>query len=189
MHDSDSLLDEGLKYLAAAAPEEAPRRIAANLEVAFSRYHFRRKRIRAAQFTALAASLLLSTVLWVYWRNLPLGGRQDSMRVGPAPQAARDSIASSSPGPAISAPPTPRTPPPHQDRAAIPGGKFIFMPGVDPETPTGSLMVVRLELPTSALSLVGLLATGDSSQDRVTADILVDEDGTAYAIRVPNESQ
>jgi hypothetical protein len=200
MNDSDNLLSESLKYLAAAAPEEAPRRIAANLELAFRRHHLRRKGIWVAQFTALAASLLLAAVLWMHWDNPSHGGGQDSMRAGEARQpAAHGPIASASPAVAMPAPS--HIAPSRQHFASMhhhavigdnrhsASGKFIFMPGMDQETPTGSLMVVRLELPTSALSLVGLSAIGDSSQDRVLADILIDQDGTPYAIRVPNEAQ
>jgi hypothetical protein len=198
MNGSDNLLTEGLKYLAAAAPEEAPPRIAANLEFAFRHHHLRQKRIRIAQFATIAASLFFA-LLWMHWRGLPQAGEQHSTQAKETPQpAAHDSIASASPAPVQA---LPRTVPSHQSAASLhrhsalgdnrqsASGKFMFIPGMAPETSTGSLMVVRLELPTSALSLVGLSAAGDSSQDRVLVDILMDQDGTPYSIRIPNESQ
>lgn len=194
MNGSDNLLTEGLKYLAAAAPEEAPPLIAANLEFAFRRHHLRQKRIRIAQFTTLAASLLLFALFWMHWRGLPQAGGQHSMRAQETPQPyAHDSVASVSPAPVAPVQSLPRTVP-SQNAASLHrhsalGGKFIAIPGMAPETSTGSLMVVRLEMPTSALSLVGLSAAGDSSQDRVLVDILMDQDGTPYSIRIPNESQ
>jgi hypothetical protein len=198
MNDSGNLLSDGIKHLAASPPEEAPRRIAANLEIAFRRHHLRRKRIRVMKFTAIAALLLLSAVSWMRWRIAPHGGQGSAQVLQSSAPAAHDSTAGAYPAPAMPTPVLPNTAPPRQrtalarqrsftaDHHHSAGGKFIFMPGVDPETPAGSLIVVRVELPTSALGLVGLPASGDSSQDRVLADILMDQDGTPYAIRIAN---
>jgi len=61
---------------------------------------------------------------------------------------------------------------------------FVPLPGFDPNLPTGKLMIVRMELPGEALALVGLPAGETNSDHRILADVLVDEDGTPYAVRL-----
>lgn len=67
------------------------------------------------------------------------------------------------------------------------GNGFVPLASYDPDMPTGQLMVLRVSLPASSLNLVGLPTSGASDQDRrVVADLLVDEDGTPYAVRFAN---
>src|SRR5262245_54028591 len=188
MNRSDNPISDSLKYLAEAAPQEAPRRVGANLQAAFRRHHIVRKRMRTVMFTGLAASLMISVVLL------------KNSRLGPSP-AGRDSIASTSPKPTAQGSATSEVSPlpgsnalpqptqSHKGSRASGAGRFVLMPGVDPDTPTGSLIVVRVELPTSSLSLVGLPSSGDGNSDRVLADVLLDQDGTPYAIRMANGSE
>jgi hypothetical protein len=56
---------------------------------------------------------------------------------------------------------------------------FLTEPGVDAAMTSGKLLVVRLDLPVSALGY----NSGEGSGLRIPAEVLVDEDGTAYAVR------
>lgn len=188
MNGNDNLLSEGLKHLAAMAPEEAPRRITANLQAAYHHHHVVRKRMRALQFMSLAASLLIAILIGVNWRTSPPRAGQ-SPSAGALPKPATPAVLLNvSPLPKNNVTPSSF----RQRKAGLPSrvaGKFVLIPGADPSIAAGSLVVVRLELPASALGLVGLTNSGDISPDRVLADILVDQDGTPYAIRMANGAE
>lgn len=61
---------------------------------------------------------------------------------------------------------------------------FVPQPGFDPALPTGKLMVVRVELPASAFEPGAISKSPMVPQTGVPADVLMDEDGTLYAVRL-----
>jgi anti-sigma factor RsiW len=63
---------------------------------------------------------------------------------------------------------------------------FITEPEFDPALPTGKLMIVQVELPVSALSLDVIRSDVAASSSRVLAEVLMDEDGTTYGVRLAN---
>jgi len=63
---------------------------------------------------------------------------------------------------------------------------FMTEPGFDPALPTGKLMIVQVELPVSALSPDAISSDGATSSSQVLAEVLVDEDGTTYGVRLSN---
>jgi hypothetical protein len=61
---------------------------------------------------------------------------------------------------------------------------FIALPGFDPAMASGELEVVRMELPSSELRMLGAPVVGDWSDQPVLADFITDRDGTPYAVRL-----
>ena len=62
--------------------------------------------------------------------------------------------------------------------------RFVALPIFDPDIPVGQSRVVRLELPGSALRLVGYPVDEELSERRVVTDVLLSQDGTPYAVRL-----
>jgi hypothetical protein len=63
---------------------------------------------------------------------------------------------------------------------------FITEPEFDPALPTGKLMIIQVELPVSAVSPDVIPSDGATSSSRILAEVLIDEDGTAYGVRLAN---
>jgi hypothetical protein len=58
-----------------------------------------------------------------------------------------------------------------------------FFPLMDPAPPLGRGQLLRVELPASAMQMVGLPVREDRLADSVEADVLVGEEGLPRAIR------
>lgn len=169
----DPLLDI-LRRQAEAAPEDVPSWIGMDLHAAFRQHHFRRRRWKAVQFAGLAACLLLSTVLVLRSARQalrpPVAQTQKTastlLAVGPSADTleARGIVNSGQAGSA-------------QDR-------FVPLSTFDPNLPMGKLAVIRLELTSADLMFMGVSAGASDPQQRMKADVLVDEDGTPYAVRL-----
>ena len=54
----------------------------------------------------------------------------------------------------------------------------------DPAVPVGESRMVRMDLPGSALQLIGYPVDGQLLDQRIVADVLVGEDGLPYAVRL-----
>ncbi len=61
---------------------------------------------------------------------------------------------------------------------------FVALPMLDPAVPPGQSRLVRMEMPGSALQLIGYPITEDLLERRVVADVLVGQDGVPYAVRL-----
>ena len=61
---------------------------------------------------------------------------------------------------------------------------FLALPAYDPTVPVEDLQVVRVKLPASALWKIGAPIPPDMGERRMTADFVVGQDGTAYAVRL-----
>jgi hypothetical protein len=72
--------------------------------------------------------------------------------------------------------------PRHVARAA--SRAFLALPAYDPAVPMDELNVVRVRLPESALWKMGAPVRPDAGMRRVTADFVVSQDGTPYAVRL-----
>jgi hypothetical protein len=66
----------------------------------------------------------------------------------------------------------------------IASSDFVALPTFDPSIPTGPSRVVRLDLPGSALQLIGYPVDEELLERRVLTDILVGQDGMPYAVRL-----
>ena len=61
---------------------------------------------------------------------------------------------------------------------------FIALPGYDRTVPLDELHVVRVQLPASALWQIGAPMTASAGTHNITADFVVSQGGTPYAVRL-----
>jgi hypothetical protein len=61
---------------------------------------------------------------------------------------------------------------------------FITLPYAQSGVPLEQPVIVRIDIPISQLSLMGLVATPTGAKDNVRADVLVGQDGVARAVRL-----
>jgi hypothetical protein len=192
-------LSEALRELAAASPQGSPE-LGARLGDAFARHHARRRmRQRVAVAVGLAACLAVSVVL------LRTGKRSGDVKVVEhAPQTVQ--VPSSEPK--IVAPENPKLPAPSVARASgklrvpvksainslkhdeeapatiVEGGDFVALSTFDPAIPLGESRMVRMDLPGSALQLIGYRVDEQLLDRRILTDVLVGQDGMPYAVRL-----
>ena len=206
MHEIDPQpeprLTEALRRLAASSPQSAPPQIADGLLNEFRRHHARRRWTRRAGVLGLAACLALAAAL-VSTRNSRQKQPEAARQVIPVKQpvpvkqpepAAKAPIHEAAAAPA-SAPIAPKVHRPAVKQAAAKPGRvrpsaptatraFLALPGYDPGVPMDQLNIVRVMLPESALWKMGAPVRPDAGTRRVTADFVVSQDGTPYAVRL-----
>jgi hypothetical protein len=68
--------------------------------------------------------------------------------------------------------------------AVVAAGDFVALPMFDPAIPIGQSRMVRLDLPGSALQLIGYPVDEELLERRVLTDVLVGQDGVPYAVRL-----
>jgi hypothetical protein len=188
MHEIDSQsearLKEALQRLAAASRQSAPPEIGAELLSKFRRHHARRRWARRGGMLALAACFALAAI----W----------SLRSGPQRHSGQESFAkavtgneekSSPPAPVIATETKQTQKTPVKPRSTRPAAMaanrpFLALPAYDPTVPMDDLQVVRVQLPASALWKIGAPVPADVGERRMTADFVVGQDGTAYAVRL-----
>lgn len=200
MNPQRDTLPEALRELAAASPQASPE-LSARLNSEFARHHARRRRRNRAAFAiGLAACLAISVVLF-------RSGKQTApVKVEPPSQTAKTPSPSFEPKTAASE--SPEVPAPsvtkvatrsrtHTTRAAearrrsseappvtLGAGDFVALPTFDPSIPLGVSRMVRVDMPGSALQLIGYPIDGQLLDRRVEADVLVGQDGLPYAVRL-----
>jgi len=189
---AEERLSEALGKLARHSRRSAPPEVGAALMGAFRRRQATRRRAQTLRMTAIAALLCFAVGLIFMTRN---------PRPHPAPIAA----AIQAPMPAAQA--TDSTPPalkadftsggtqPHRTQHRQPtsvqaaqraeqSSDFMVLPGWSSATPREQLRIVRLELPASALRMVGAPVSQEVTERPVLADFVVGQDGTPYAMRL-----
>jgi hypothetical protein len=185
---SEARIAEALKRLAASTPQSAPPELGAGLLGEFRRHHARRRRIRRMGIAVLVACLALIASL-VSLRNQPHSHPQtarqpQSLPATPAKQA------SITPAPEVSA-----ARPSSVKHASLKTQKkgiavraanreFLALPGYDSTVPLDELRVVRVQLPASALWQIGAPVSANAGTHSVTADFVVSQSGTPYAVRL-----
>ncbi len=184
MNPSKDSLAEALRELAAASPQGAPPELGARLRSAFARHHaWRRKRMALA--TGLAACLAISLSWWAGSKQPPppAAPREPSRMVQrtEAPPAAAHATELNAGTRSKSKSRRVRriAPPP-----AVASADFLALPSFDPAVPIGQARIVRMEMPGSALQLVGYPVNEELLQRRVVTDMLVGQDGMPYAVRL-----
>ena len=207
MHEIDPQpeprLTEALRRLAASSPQSAPPQIAAGLLNEFRRHHARRRWTRRAGMLGLAACLALAAA-FVSTRNsrqkqpeaarqvIPVKQPVPVKQPEPAAKAPVHEAAAAPVGPVRIAPkvrrPTVKQAAAKPDRvrpsARTAARAFLALPGYDPGVPMDQLNIVRVMLPESALWKMGAPVRPDAGTRRVTADFVVSQDGTPYAVRL-----
>jgi hypothetical protein len=182
---SEIRLTEALRRLAASSSQGAPPEIGASLLGEFRRHHARRKRIRGTGVLALAAGIVLAAM----WLSLSRAGHQSA----PGRQAESTSAGLEKQTPAAPPMATPgmrqaarktSSRPPSARGVRAGNRAFLALPGYDPAVPVDELQVVRVQLPASALWKIGAPVGADAGERRMTADFVMNQDGTPYAVRL-----
>jgi hypothetical protein len=199
MNPGKDTLSEALRELAAASPQASPE-LGAHLGDAFTRHHAeRRRRQRLALAVALAACVAISVVL------LRTDKRSGDVKVVEhTPQTVQ--VPSSEPK--IVAPESPKLLAPSIARASgklrvhakpainsrkheeetpatiVDAGDFVALSTFDPAIPLGESRMVRMNLPGSALQLIGYPVDPQLLDRRIITDVLLGQDGTPYAVRL-----
>lgn len=197
MNSSPDSLSKALRELAAASPKGAPPEVGVRLRSAFARHHSRRRRKRIAVITVLLACLLVSLAWWLRVGNPGTEAKQRPRIVQPA--AAPPAVVTHATG-AATAPRVVARPARTRIRSQATGktyrtnkvapspvmaaSDFVALPSFNPAIPIGPSRIVRVELPGSALQLVGYAVNGELLERRVVADVLVGQDGIPYALRL-----
>jgi hypothetical protein len=184
---SEARLAEALRRLASSSPRSAPSRIGAGLLDEFRRYHARRRKVRRNAMLALALCIVMAGT----WLGISFGHQRQT---GPDRQVDSASGNTQKQPPAL---PPAVAPAAHRaagktfsrPRAVKPAVSaanraFVALPGYDPAVPLEELQVVRVQLPASALWKIGAPVGADAGEQRMTADFVVNQDGTPYAVRL-----
>jgi hypothetical protein len=157
----------------------------------------RRKMQSQIAALAVAAAVLLALGTTVYERNV----RQATARPTPATEQAQPTVNSSQPVAGNSSQTLTAMPGTNHDASSVAklpaatidtqqteyATDYIRLPYADDPAALEGGSVVRVTLARSALESYGLPAEGLGTGDRVTADMLVSEDGTPQAIRLVAE--
>jgi hypothetical protein len=198
MNSQRHTLSESLRELAANSPQ-APPELGVRLQQAFARHHAQRRIRKSAVFAVSMAACLAIAGVWLRTGKQT----QDVRKPGPPAQGAKSPL----PQPEIVAPKIERlstsliasAPVRPRERAkqrgktqghsveaapAVTAGDFIALPTFDPAVPVGESRMVRVDLPGSALQLIGYPVDGQLLDRRIIADVLVGEDGLPYAVRL-----
>jgi len=190
---SEARLTEALRRLAAASPQAAPAELGAGLMTAFRRHHTRRRRIRQAGIAGVFLCLaLVATLVSVGSQTRKQPEALKTPAVAPAKNAAGNPPAVV-PVPAAIGSTQQRAAKqvlkPHRGGAPTAASRaFLALPGYDPTVPMDELNVVRVRLPESALWKLGAPVEATAGMRPMTADFVVSQDGTPYAVRLVNSS-
>jgi hypothetical protein len=185
-------LTGALRALAASARDDAPAdRIGEQLMHAFARRPHRRGwrmgRWAAAAVVVLATGTAAGWVTLGRWGSaVPVTAALPVVRPAVLPQTAapgraRAEAAAAAPAPAQTATAGPRRRPSRENRDSV--IQFVAWPGASALPAFESGQLVRTELPGSVVPLLGLGTSGEG-RDRVTAEVIVAQDGLPRAVRL-----
>lgn len=171
----------------ALEPRQAPAEIETALRIRFRQQRnlagWRRRKLRRT-WSAIAAAILIAIAGGILWR-LNRASRATSGASGVAStgnhgkgaeQASLPNSPAALPGPLVA-----RN---HAAQQNEPDGEFIPLPYAEGAVPLTGAQVVTVRLPASALEEIGFPPPGQGSEQYVSADILIGEDGIARAIRI-----
>ncbi len=159
------------------APEEVERRVVA-------KFHARKRRKAAGWILAgMVAAAAVVIAMVAFERRSPAPAVQKQVEnVSETPPVVTPVIASEPAREIPQAPPV-RRPAVVARRAQPEEVVTEFFPLMNPAPPLGSGQILRVQLPASAMQVVGLPVREDRLNDRVQADVIVGEEGLARAIR------
>jgi hypothetical protein len=166
---------------------QAPPRVEMRLRQEFRTQHHTLKVHRVAVVSAwalAAAAVLVGTVSWINWRA---GQHNATANHSNAPQIAGNLHSNSSP--AVSNPDSSGPGTADNSETLVAGNElsdFTLLPGVLP-TETDDAAILRVRMQRSALGAFGLPVSQDLATDWIQVDLLVGNDGSPQAIRLPQE--
>ena len=189
-------LSEALRDLRAASPKPSPE-LGARLSRDFARHHVWRRRQRAALAIGFAACLAISIYwLWPQRRTTTVQVAAPAAQPAPAPPprvgvengpklpVAPVARASARPRVQAKSAARPRSHDVEAPAAPVEAADFVALPSFDPAVPVGDSRMVRMDLPGSALQLMGYPVEGQLLDRRIVTDVLVGQDGMPYAVRL-----
>jgi hypothetical protein len=186
---SETRLTEALRRLAASSPQSAPPEVGAGLLSEFRRHHTRRRRIRRLGIASLVTCLALAATLVTL--HTPAKSSQSAGLPATStgsPEKQEEQAAKPVPVAVTTPHVTPKqVSAKHKNSKASVGTAsraFVALPGYDPSVPLDELHVVRVQLPASALWQIGAPMTASAGMQSVTADFVVSQGGTPYAVRL-----
>ena len=193
-------LSEALRELAATSPQVSPE-LGARLQEAFVQHHAQRRLRRRVAVAAGLAACLVTALAWLTTAKQT----REVRKLEPPPQVAKTpaaerqllapKLARPSAASVTSAAAKPRGRAKQLSKArnhsveapvVIAAGDFVALPGFDSAVPLGDSRMLRVDLPGSALQLIGYPIDGQLLDRRVEADVLVGQDGLPYAVRLVN---
>ena len=185
-------LTDALKRLAASSPQSAPPEVAAGLLGEFRRHHARRRRNRQLAIASLAVCIIVAAVVIGFPSHR--SSNTTSSQTAKLPEATATPVKQEQPAvaPVVAINPV-KQPAVKQiaaNRKAVKpvanaaNRTFLALPGYDPMVPLDELHVVRMQLPASALWQMGAPLSANVGTNNVTADFVVSQGGTPYAVRL-----
>ncbi len=195
MDSSEDKLSKALRDLAASSPQNPPDELGVRLNHAFLHHHRQRRLVRFATVATLAACLLVAFAALLARKNSspPSIAAQPRQSVQPTmhfesstqePATVANNAATKRLHSHKSASGSAAEHKKEQTTASADSNEFVALPMFDPDIPVGQSRMVRLELPGSALRLVGYPVNEEVAERRVVTDVLLSQDGTPYAIRL-----
>ena len=186
---SDEQLARAMRRLTGESPAGAPPEIGDLLAGKFRRHHARRRAVRKMAVAGLAACVVLSLLVLKKETVEPTPAQMTALKttapqVAPRPDKTDGSEDSGVRAPRPAKPHHIRATPAAVGNASIQPQEFQALPAYNSTVRLEDTNVVRLELPGSALRLVGAPVSAGSEQRRVLADFVVGRDGTPYAVRL-----
>ena len=193
-------LSEALRELAATSPQASPV-LGARLQEAFAQHHAQRRLRRRAAVAAGLAACLVTALAWLITAKQTREVRklEPPAQVAKTPAPERQLVAPKLAQPSAASVTGAATKPrgrrkqlskarDHSVEApvVIAAGDFIALPSFDSAVPLGDSRMLRVDLPGSALQLIGYPIDGQLLDRRIVADVLVGQDGLPYAVRLVN---
>ena len=175
---------DALRALAAAGPQDAPADVERVLLEAFRRKQ--RSGRRVARIIGALAGAAVAAGLALMFRIPPQPPKPEARVILPAPPP----MAAAAPEPVALAQKNaaprqvrrarPQTPAPIVSEVAT---KFYPLPDADNFAPVEDTTVIRVQLPRSAMRMVGLPVNEERAAERIRADVVLGQDGIARAVR------
>jgi hypothetical protein len=178
---------ELLRLAEKTSAAQAPPRVERRLRQEFRTQHHTLKVRRFAVVSAwalAAAAILVGAVGWINWRATQNNGAQNHTN---APQTAGNLHSNSDP--AVSNPGSTGPSAADNSEALVAGNElndFTLLPGVLPAE-TDDAAILRVRMRRSALGAFGLPVNEDLASEWIQVDLLVGNDGSPQAVRLPQE--
>jgi hypothetical protein len=187
---TEARLTDALRRMAAASRQGARPEVGAGLISAFRRHHARRRNIRRMRFGVLALVIVMVAAA-ISFRKPPTAPNTAQQIPAKATETGANAPSTNHETvPVEKAGTTPvksavrQRPTRMRTVSATANQVFVALPAYDPQVPLDQLQVVRVQLPPSALWQMGAPISANYGTRRMTADIVLSQGGTPYAVRL-----
>jgi hypothetical protein len=186
---TEARLTEALRRMAAASRQGAGPGVGAGLISAFRRHHARRRNIRRMR-VGVVALVIVMVAAAISFRKTPTTPNMAQQIPAKATETGANTPSTNrATVPVQKVGTTPvksavRQRPTHTRAVSAANQVFVALPAYDPQVPLDQLQVVRVQLPPSALWQMGAPISANYGTRRMTADIVLSQGGTPYAVRL-----